>query len=105
MGVETEAVEAVWDVKNGRGRARRALAAGIVGVWAAAKLASVAATVAAGWSAAPEQALQAAEAVARLAEDTETELLIVLAFYFAGPHVGSVMEAISGRLRGPRPPA
>ena len=90
---------------NGRRWPRRALAGAICGVWAGAKLAAVAAAFAAGTVATGGDRLaEAAREIHGYAEATQTEMFVVLAFYFGGRHVDNLLSMAVGKLRG-RPPA
>ena len=89
---------------NGRRWPRRALAGAICGVWAGAKLAAVAAAFAAGLSPDGDTLAEAAREIHGYAEATQTEMFVVLAFYFGGRHVDNLLSMAVGKLRG-KPPA
>ena len=89
---------------NGRRWPRRAIAGAICGVWAAGKLGAVAASLMAGLTANGDALSAAAREIHGYAEATQTEMFVVLAFYFGGRHVDNLLSMAVGKLRG-KPPA
>ena len=92
------------DADNGRKAPRRAIAGAICAVWALGKLGAVAASFVAGMIADGDRLAAAAREIHTYAEATQTEMLIVLAFYFGGRHVDNLIDTAVGKLRG-KPPA
>ena len=89
---------------NGRTWPRRAIAGAICGVWAAGKLGAVAASFVAGLTANGDALSAAAREIHGYAEATQTEMFVILAFYFGGRHVDNLLALAVGKLRG-KPPA
>ena len=85
---------------NGRAWPRRAIAGAICGVWAAGKLGAVAASFVAGLSANGDALSAAAREIHGYAEATQTEMFVVLAFYFGGRHVDHLLGGLIERVRG-----
>ena len=78
---------------QGQNLARRMLALSITGVWLLQYVLSQALSVAAIFVQNPEKIVDAADVMISGAEQMNSPVMLILAFYFAAPHMGKFAEA------------
>lgn len=88
------------DTTKGQNLARRLIALALTGVWISMFLGSMGLSVAAVWAENPER-LQASAAIIDGNIDQMTgAMMLILAFYFAAPHMGKIVAGAMGKFGG-----
>ena len=80
-------------VTSGQNLARRVIALVVTGMWALNYTVINALSLAAVWVEDAEKFRASAEVVAAAAQQVTSAMMLVLAFYFAAPHMGKIAEA------------
>lgn len=78
---------------KGQNLARRVIALSIVAVWLFQYLTCTALSVAGVWLREPEKIICSAEIVGNSAEKLNSPIMLILAFYFAAPHMAGITTA------------
>ena len=88
--------------KNSQGQniARRFLAVIITAVWLTMYLVATFLDVFSIWATDPIKIQDAAKIIGERAWEMNGAMMLILAFYFAAPHMGSIVEAALGRFGG-----
>jgi hypothetical protein len=99
---EARAMVVQWmAATQGQNLARRLIALSITGVWLLMYLLSVLADMAAiWWVGKAEQLGQTGRVAFEAASEMSAAVMLILAFYFAAPHMGSIATAVVGRMTG-----
>ncbi len=82
---------------TGQNLARRLLAVMITGVWLTQYMASMALNLIAIWVQRPDEWQESAVLVGGYAERMNGAMMLILAFYFAAPHMGSIVSSALDR--------
>ena len=82
---------------QGQNLARRLIALSITGVWLLQYIVAQVASMVAIWSDDPEQWNGASELMRAGAGDMSSAVMLILAFYFAAPHMGDIAKAVTGK--------
>lgn len=82
---------------QGQNLARRLIALTITAVWLLQYLAAQVASIVAVFLADPVQLQQASVLMREGANEMGSAVMLILAFYFAAPHMGDLMKAVTGR--------
>ena len=86
------------EATQGQNLARRLISLAITGVWLMQYIVSqIASSVAIFWSTKAEQLNQLAKLQLESANDMSPAVMLILAFYFAAPHMGDFAKAVVGR--------
>jgi len=89
-------------MKNSQGQnvARRFLAVVITLVWLLQYVSAQALSVAAVWADKPDQLLESAKIISESAVEMNGAMMLILAFYFAAPHMGKIVEGALSKFGG-----
>jgi hypothetical protein len=85
---------------KGQNLARRVIALSIVAVWLFQYLSCMALSVAGIWVSESEKVIQSAEIVGASAERLNSPIMLILAFYFAAPHMAGITTAALNKWKG-----
>jgi hypothetical protein len=77
---------------SGQNLARRLLAMIITGIWCGQYLAMMFLSVASVWSEKPDKLIESANIVGGYAESMNGAMMLILAFYFAAPHMDGIVK-------------
>lgn len=83
---------------QGQNLARRLLALSITAVWLLQYMLSQVASIIAVWSDSPERWEQTAMQMMNGAAAMNSAVMLILAFYFAAPHMGDIVQGILGKM-------
>jgi hypothetical protein len=88
------------EATQGQNLARRLISLAITGVWLLQYIVSqIAASIAIFWNAKAEQLNALAKLQLESANDMSPAVMLILAFYFAAPHMGDFAKAVVGRFQ------
>lgn len=88
------------EATQGQNLARRLISLAITGVWLAQYLvAQIAMSVAIFWTSKADELDKLAKVNMQSADDMGSAVMLILAFYFAAPHMGDFAQAIIGRFK------
>ena len=88
------------ETTKGQNIARRLLALIMTSVWLLQFLGSQILSIAAIWSDNPDRLLKSAEVINGNIEQMTGAVMLILAFYFAAPHMGSIVQSAIGKFGG-----
>ena len=88
------------EATSGQNLARRALALIVTSVWLLQYVASAALSLASIWVAEDERLRQSAAVIGDYAYQMNGAMMLILGFYFAAPHMGSIVEAAMTKFGG-----
>lgn len=77
---------------QGHRLARRFISIAITGVWLTMYLFSMFMNIAAVWADNPDKIIEAAKIIGDYADSMNGAVMLILAFYFAAPHIGEVIK-------------
>ena len=90
---------------QGQNLARRFIAIVIVMAWLGQYIIAMFLSVISVWADKPQQFLDSAEIIGQYAQGMNNAVMLILAFYFAAPHMGKVVETVlAGFGKGPVQP-
>jgi hypothetical protein len=88
------------EATQGQNLARRLISLAITGVWLMQYIVSqIAASIAIFWGAKASQLNELANLMLKSANDMSPAVMLILAFYFAAPHMGDFAKAVVGRFQ------
>lgn len=88
------------EATQGQNLARRLISLAITGVWLLQYIiAQIALSVAIFWESKSDQLVKLATVQTSNASDMSSAVMLILAFYFAAPHMGDFAQAIVGRFK------
>ena len=87
---------------SGQNIARRVLALVITSVWVLQYVATAGLSLAAVWAAEPARLQASADIIGGYANQMNGAMMLILAFYFAAPHMGSIVSAALNRFAAPK---
>ncbi len=98
---EARAMLVQWmEATQGQNLARRIISLAITGVWLTQYIVSqLAASVAIFWTTKASQLNDLAKLQLESANDMSSAVMLILAFYFAAPHMGDFAKAVVGRMQ------
>ena len=82
---------------QGQNLARRLIALSITAVWLLQFIIAQALGVVAVWSGTPEKWTESATVMTGGASAMNSAVMLILAFYFAAPHMGDIAKAVTGK--------
>lgn len=85
---------------QGQNLARRLIALSITAVWLLMYLIKSAVAVVSVWVESPDMWLETAKVVGDSAESMNGAMMLILAFYFAAPHMGDIARAAMNKFSG-----
>lgn len=85
---------------QGQNLARRLIALSIVSIWLFQYLGCMVLSVAAIWTNNPEKLLVSAKTIGTFAEKLNSPVMLILAFYFAAPHMGDIAKGVMNKFSG-----
>lgn len=88
------------EASKGQNLARRLIALSITGVWLGSILAGQVAASVAIFSDDPSRLHKLSELMAKSANDMSSAVMLILAFYFAAPHMGDIAKVALNRFGG-----
>jgi hypothetical protein len=88
------------EATQGQNLARRLISLAITGVWLLQYIVSqIASSIAIFWNAKAQQLNELAKLQLESANDMSPAVMLILAFYFAAPHMGDFAKAVVGRFQ------
>ena len=97
---EARAMVIKWmDSTKGQNIARRLIALCITCVWLFQYLAMMVLSFVAVWVDKPEQWNESAQVIGNYAESMNSAMMLILAFYFAAPHMGTIAQGFVERFK------
>ncbi len=78
---------------EGQNLARRFISLLVTGTWAAEHLAGMTFSAISVWIQASDKCIQTVKAISEYADKTTGAMMLVLGFYFAGPHLGAIVTS------------
>lgn len=88
------------EATQGQNLSRRLISLVITGAWVSQYIMAQLVTIVAIWVQDPKVWRDTAEVLYRGAANMDAAVMLILAFYFAAPHMGGIIEALMGKLRG-----
>jgi len=88
------------ETTTGQNLARRLLAVMITSVWLMMYILSFIVDVIAVWSEKPALWVATSDSMARYANEMNGAMMLILAFYFAAPHMGSIVQGALSKFGG-----
>lgn len=82
---------------QGQNLARRLIALSITGVWLFQYVAAQAFGFISVWSSIPDKWVESAKAMTSGAAEMNSAVMLILAFYFAAPHMGDIAKAVMSK--------
>lgn len=90
-------VVAWMDATQGQNLSRRLIALSITGVWLLMKLLAMVIGVFAVYATDPAKLIEVIKLVKDLSMDMTSAVMLILAFYFAAPHMGGIAKAVMSK--------
>lgn len=87
---------------QGQNLARRFIAVMVAMVWLFQYLACMVLSVVAVWVAEPDKFVESAKVIGDYANQMNGAMMLILAFYFAAPHMGEIVSSALSRFSKPR---
>jgi len=96
---EARAMVVEWmRTTQGQNLARRLLALSITAIWLGQYLLAQIANVISVWVNDPTRWMNTAKTMMQGANDMNSAVMLILAFYFAAPHMGDIVQSILGKM-------